>query len=190
MSLLIETDRLLMRPLTEADLPQLARLRSDEEVARYLGGVAAPDVVERRLRFYLDCHERYGYGMSATLSKADGRFLGWSGLQPLEDSGETEVGYAFDKPYWGRGYATEAAHAWLRYGFEQKGLKRIVAVAAPENAASRHVMEKLGMKFERMVWHYGSECVLYAITRERFVPRAGVYAVRDAQSPGERRGTQ
>ena len=178
--MLIETDRLLMRPLTEADLPALVRLRADAEVTRYLGGVVTPDVVAQRLRFYIECHARYGYGMSAISLKADGQFIGWGGLQPLENSGETEVGYAFDKPFWGQGYATETAAAWLRYGFEQKGFARIVAVAVPENTGSRHVMEKLGMTFERLVQHYGSECVLYAITCAEFMPHKTFYAVHDA----------
>jgi ribosomal-protein-alanine N-acetyltransferase len=103
-------------------------------------------------------------------------------LQPLEDSGETEVGYGFDKPFWGQGYATEAAAAWLRYGFETAGLARIVAVAIPENTASRHVMEKLGMKYERDATHYGHECAFYAITREEFAPRGGFYALHDTVS--------
>jgi len=179
--LLIETDRLLLRPLTADDLPALIRFRADEEVSRYIGGAAmqAPEMVERRLGFYLECQERYGYGMSAIISKATGEMIGWGGLQPLEDSGETEVGYGFAKEFWGQGYATEAAAACLRYGFEQAGLKRIVAVAVPENTASRHVMEKLGMRFERIAHYYKTDCALYAITRVEFVPRAGHYVVHD-----------
>jgi RimJ/RimL family protein N-acetyltransferase len=178
-----------MRPLARADLPALIRLRADEELSRYLGGPAwsTPEAVARRLRFYLDCHARYGYGQSAISLKAaaTGEMIGWSGIQPLEDSGETEVGYAFARQHWGRGYATEAAAAWLSYGFERVGLARIVAVANPANTASRHVMEKLGMRFERLAQHYGNECVLYAITRAEFVPRAGLYEVRDESKGGD-----
>jgi RimJ/RimL family protein N-acetyltransferase len=180
--LLIETERLLMRPLTADDLPTLVRFRADDEVSRYIGGVAMqqPEMVARRLRFYLECHERHGFGMSAIIRKSDGEMIGWGGLQPLEESGEIEIGYGFAQPYWGQGYATEAAAAWLRYGFEQAGLARIVAVAVPANVNSRHVMEEVGMKFEREAQHYGGICVLYAITRAGFAPRAGFYAVHDA----------
>jgi ribosomal-protein-alanine N-acetyltransferase len=118
--------------------------------------------------------------MSAVVRKSDDVFIGWGGLQPLEETGETEVGYGFDKPYWGQGYATELAAAWLRYGFEEAKLARIVAVAIPENTASRHVMEKLGMRFERNATHYGSDCVFYSITREEFEPREGFYALHDS----------
>ena len=179
--MLIETDRLFLRPLTADDLPALIQFRADDEVSRYIGGATmqSPEAVTRRLGFYLECHERYGYGMSAIIRKADGVMVGWGGLQPLEDSGETEVGYGFARAFWGQGYATETAAACLRYGFEQAGLERIVAVAIPENTASRRVMEKLGMRFARVARHYGTDCVFYTITRAEFVPRAGYYAVHD-----------
>jgi RimJ/RimL family protein N-acetyltransferase len=164
------------------DLPEILRMRADEDVVRYLGGLAkqTTEFGTQRMRFYLDCIEKYGYGMSAVVRKSDGVFIGWGGLQPLEETGETEVGYGFDKPYWGQGYATELAAAWLRYGFEEAKLARIVAVAIPENTASRHVMEKLGMKFERNAAHYGSDCVFYSIAREEFEPREGFYALHDS----------
>jgi RimJ/RimL family protein N-acetyltransferase len=180
--MIIETERLMLRPLTMDDLPEILRMRADEDVVRYLGGLAkqTPEFGTQRMRFYLECIEKYGYGMSAVVRKSDGVFIGWGGLQPLEETGETEVGYGFDKPYWGQGYATELAAAWLRYGFEEAKLARIVAVAIPENTASRHVMEKLGMRFERNAMHYGSDCVFYSITREEFEPREGFYALHDS----------
>ncbi len=179
--MIIETERLLMRPITRDDLPTMLRFRADPEVSRYLGGpeMATPEFVARRMEFYLDCHRQYGFGMCAMLRKPDDEMIGWSGLQPLEDTSQIEVGYGFDRPFWGKGYATEAAAAFLRYGFERAGLERIVAVASPENTASRHVMEKLGMRYEKNVWHYNSDCVLYAIARDEFKPLPGFYAVRD-----------
>jgi ribosomal-protein-alanine N-acetyltransferase len=182
--MLIETDRLLMRPVTRDDLPTMLRFRADPEVSRYLGGPAmsTPEFVARRFDFYLDCHRRRGIGMCALMRKPDTEMIGWAGLQPLEESGEIEVGYGFDRPHWGQGYATEAANAWLRYGFETVGLERIVAVAVPENKGSRRVMEKLGMKYERNAMHYGIDCAFYAIRREEFTPLAGFYEVRDESS--------
>ncbi len=175
--LMIETQRLLTRPFTADDLDTLVAWRTDKQVSKYLGTAAqhTREKVEERLRFYLSCYEKYGFGMSGVVQKSDGKLIGWSGLQPLEDSGEIEVGYAFDKPYWGQGFATEVAAAWLRYGFEQAGLQRIVAVAMPENKASRHVMEKLGMRFEKRAEHYQTECVFYAISRDEFKPTEAVY---------------
>jgi len=168
--MLIETERLLMRPPARDDLPALIQMRSDEDVSRYLGGAAmqSPEALDKRLDFYINCHTRYGFAMGALLRKADGAMIGWGGLQPLEETGEIEVGYSFAKAHWGRGYATETAAAWLRYGFERAGLARIVAVASPENTASRRVMEKLEMQFDYMGEFYGRELVHYTITKEAF----------------------
>ncbi|MCA1615420.1 MAG: GNAT family N-acetyltransferase [Acidobacteria bacterium] len=179
--MIIETDRLLMRPPTRADLPALVELRSDEDVSRYLGGaaMAKPEVLDQRLDFYIGCHERHGFAMGPLLRKDGGGMIGWGGLQPLEETGEIEVGYSFAKAHWGQGYATETAAAWLRYGFARAGLARIVAVASPENTASRRVMEKLGMRYEKNAPHYGLDCVFYAVSRAEFTPRAGVYALHE-----------
>ncbi|MCA1815621.1 MAG: GNAT family N-acetyltransferase [Acidobacteria bacterium] len=184
--MIIETERLWIRPFTWDDLAETMRQRSNPDVVRYLGGTAkqTPEFVAERLRFYMDCRARYGFSASPAIRKSDGVFLGWGGLQPLEDSGEIEIGYGFDKPYWGQGYATELAAAWLRYGFETARLARIVAVADPANAGSRHVMEKLGMRYEKNEIHYGTDCVCYAISREEFRPREGFYAVHEESKGG------
>jgi RimJ/RimL family protein N-acetyltransferase len=186
--LIIETERLTLRPFTWDDLPEQRRVRSDPEVVRFLGGIEmqTPEFIEKRFRFYMDCRERYGFSMSPAVRKSDGVVVGWGGLQPLEETGEIEVGYGFDRPYWGMGYATEVAAAWLRYGFETVGLARIVAVATPENTGSRHVMEKLGMRYEKNEIHYKSNCVFYAISREEFKPREEFYAVhKETNGEGE-----
>jgi ribosomal-protein-alanine N-acetyltransferase len=96
----------------------------------------------------------------------------------LEGGPEVEVGYRLARDARGRGYATEAARASLTYGFEQIGLERIVAVAAPANAASRRVMEKAGMTMEGPGRHYGQETVLYSITRRRAAAAAASAAPR------------
>jgi ribosomal-protein-alanine N-acetyltransferase len=183
MNFTIETGRLLLRPLTLADLPVLRSIRAREEVSRYLGtsAIQTPEFVEERLHAYLECYRLHGFGMAAVEEKSGGELVGWSGLQPLEfgwngersekAEREIEVGYGFDTPHWGKGYATEVAAAWLRYGFEEVKLARIVAIASPENKSSWHVMKKLGMKYETTEPHYGSECVVYAISRDEFVPR-------------------
>jgi ribosomal-protein-alanine N-acetyltransferase len=180
---MIETERLLIRDFTPADLDALATMRADEEVAKYIGTTRMQTraKVEERLKFYLSCYEKYGFGVSGVIYKQDGKLIGWSGLQPLEDSDQIEVGYGFDKPYWRQGFATEVAAAWLRYGFEHVGLERIVAVAVPENYPSRHVMEKLGMKFEKYAHYYGLECVFYAITRAEFVPVDSFYVLHNSR---------
>ncbi len=176
----IETARLRLRPFTRDDLDALIALRSDAEVVKYIGGaMQTPEFVEKRLSFYISCYAKYGFGMSAVALKSDGRLIGSCGLQPLEDSGEIEIGYAFDKPYWRQGFAFESAAAWLKYGFERAGLERIVAVCEPENTGSWRVMEKLGMRYERHARHYDSECLLYAIAPDEFQPDESFYVLHE-----------
>lgn len=167
---MIETARLIIRRFTHDDLDCLIDLRSDEEVIRYIGKrrMQNPEAIEKRLKFYIDCYEKYGYGMCAIVWKETGEMIGWSGLQPLEETGETEVGYGMIKRFWGKGIGLECAQAWLEYGFTQANAEKIVAVAAPENRASWRIMEKCGMKYEKTDLHYGMECVFYGISKEEF----------------------
>jgi ribosomal-protein-alanine N-acetyltransferase len=72
---------------------------------------------------------------------------GWAGLQYLPELDETEVGFLLDKSFWGRGYATEAARASLKFGFEHFNLDHIIALVHPENIASRRVIEKCGLSY-------------------------------------------
>lgn len=169
---LIETERLIIRKMTMDDLPWLIEMRGDPDVYRYLGGWERqnPDAVARRMPFYFECYEEFGYGQCAMIWKATGEPIGASGLQPLEDSGEIEVGYSIKKDFWRMGIGYECAQAWLKYGFETAGLERIVAVANQENKGSWRIMEKCGMHFEKYATFYGVEdLVFYAITRDEFL---------------------
>jgi [ribosomal protein S5]-alanine N-acetyltransferase len=168
---MLETERLIIRKFTFDDLPKLIELRADEDVIRYLGGrrLQNPEAIEKRMGFYIDCYAKYGYGMCALVWKATGEMIGWCGLQPLEETGETEVGYGMSKEFWGRGIGYECARAWLEYAFTKTGATRIVAVADPANTGSWRIMEKCGMKYERTGEHYGMTCVFYGISREEFM---------------------
>ena len=167
---MFETERLIIRQFTFDDLEKLVELRSDEEVIRYLGGrrLQNAEAIAKRMRFYIDCYEKYGYGMCAMIWKETGEMIGWCGLQPLEETGETEVGYGMIKEFWGKGIGFECARAWLEYAFTNTDATRIVAVADPANTGSWRIMEKCGMKYERTGEHYGMTCVFYGISREEF----------------------
>ena len=167
---MLETERLMIRPFTPADLPTLIEQRSDPEVNKYLGGAELQnaEMLTERIKFYIECHEKHGFGMSAMIWKETGEMFGWSGLQPLDWTTEIEVGYGMIKKFWGRGIGYEAAKAWLESGFNVKNLQRIVAVTCPENTGSRRIMEKLGMSYEKTETHYGAECVFYGISSEKY----------------------
>jgi ribosomal-protein-alanine N-acetyltransferase len=168
---MIETERLLMRPFITEDLEKLIELRSDDEVIKYLGGrtLQSPEALAKRLQFYIDCYEKYGFGMCAMIWKETGEMFGWSGLQPLDGTNEIEVGYGMIKEFWGKGIGLEAAQSWLEFGFKMKNLERIVAVASPENVGSWRIMEKCGMKREKIEKHYNMECVFYGISRDEYL---------------------
>jgi RimJ/RimL family protein N-acetyltransferase len=166
----LESERLSYRPIARDDLPWLIQMRTPETVARYLGGSKwqNPEALAKRMEFYLECYDKLGFGIWVMSIKATGELIGTSGLQPLEDTGEIEVGYNMSERFWGQGYGMECAAYWLRFGFEKGGLDRIVAVAHPDNTASWRIMEKCGMTFEKREEHYGVECVCYAISKDDF----------------------
>ncbi len=168
---MIESERLLFRRFTLEDLPMLIEQRSDPYVNKFLGGTKLqnPEALAKRIRFYMSCYESHGVGMCAMIWKPSGEMIGSAGLQPLDGTDEIEVGYSMIKEFWGKGIGTEAAKAWLDHGFRNAGLDRIVAVAHTGNLASRRIMEKLGMKYEKAEVHYGAECAFYAISKDEFL---------------------
>jgi ribosomal-protein-alanine N-acetyltransferase len=177
---MIETERLILRRFTPDDLDELVGLRADPQVMRYIGDQSR-EKVSQRLQYYISHYEPHGFGMWAVVDKNTGKMIGWCGLIYLDETPEVEIGYGVARDYWGRGLMTEAARACLRYGFESVGLERIVAVAMPENTASRRIMEKLGMRYEKMAHHYGHDLVYYAIGRDEFRAGESFYLLHDTK---------
>ena len=160
----------MLRPLGLADLGPLHEIYADREVMRYIGSgdshSESVDETERRLQGLMNHQDEHGFSLWAVTDRANGTVMGYAGLIHYAHRGpEIELAYRLAKPYWGKGYATEAARGWLRYGFDELGLDRIVAVTHPENVASQRVLEKVGMRYERMAIHDGVRVRLYAIER-------------------------
>lgn len=165
---IIETARLRLRMFHANDLDNLAEMLADPDVMRYVedGQPKDRDVAEKALNSILAHWERENFGRWAVEEKAGGQFIGFGGLRSL--FGTPEVVYHLNPRFWGNGYATELARAALDFGFTQRGFARVVAVAKPDNAASIHVMEKLGMKFQQRTSYYDIDVVEYAITADDF----------------------
>ena len=151
----LETDRLILRRFTEADVDHLVALDGDPEVMRYVtGGIPTPrDVIENEilphwLRYYAR-GDRYGFW--AAIEKATGDFLGWFHFRPLPGAAddEPELGYRLRRSAWGQGYGTEGARALVRKGFAEFGVRRVVASTYQDNRGSRRIMEKVGMRLVR-----------------------------------------
>lgn len=106
--------------------------------------------------------------MWAVVHKDSGKMIGRCGLGFLDNTPEVELGYVLDKSYWHMGLATEASLATLKYGFLKVQLDQIVAIALPENIASRRVIEKVGMKYQKHAHYYGLNVVYYTLSQSEW----------------------
>ncbi len=172
-----ETPRLRLRPFRDDDAIELHRILTQPDMLKYFPRPGGPPLerVQKLVRNQIEQWDTMGYAWWAVEMKTTGVLAGWNGLQYLPDTRETEIGYLIDRPLWGQGLTTEAARVGLRYGVHDLGLPEIIALAHPENLASRRVMEKLGMTFDRVTEYFGMDMARYTID-------ASAYA-RSAQAP-------
>lgn len=165
----VRTERLRLRRITAADVDAWAQcIYADPEVMRYLpvGNPVPRERAAGNLLAFDENWRRDGFGLWGVEESATERFIGHCGLRYLQDVDEVEVAYALAKDRWGIGLATEAAAAAVAVGFEHLGLERIVAYAVSANTASRRVMEKIGLTYERETHLLGLDLVQYALSRE------------------------
>jgi RimJ/RimL family protein N-acetyltransferase len=152
----LETDRLVLRPLTADDADQLYRLDNDPGVRAYLNGgrpFARQVIEEESLPTMMGYDRRPPYfGYWAAEERGGGGFVGWFSLRPTGDGPEeVELGYRLRRGAWGRGYATEGARALVRLGFTDLGVRRVVAWTMAVNLGSRRVMDKAGLRLARVL---------------------------------------
>ncbi len=142
----LHTDRLTLRPLAEADLPDLVALNGDPQVMAYIGPPLGPDEVAAELPEWVAGHSDFGLWTGL----ADGRFSGvWFLSTDPDDVRAGEIGWRLPRAAWGHGYAVEGALALLRHGFWTLDLERVWAETMAVNDRSRRVMERLGMHHVR-----------------------------------------
>lgn len=143
------TERLMLRPFIWADLDWLCELYSDPEVMRFLsdGRIRDRDTTVQSLSKVFQHWIQYGFGMWAVLLRETNVPIGRCGVGFFHDLDEAELSYTLARPYWGLGYATEAAQRVLQHAWEELFLPAVVAHARPGNRSSIRVMEKLGMKY-------------------------------------------
>lgn len=153
---MIETERLFIRPLTSDDADELLAVWGDPANERFVGATMPTSAAQ--VRSWFDRWAAWG-----VWERASGELVGDCGLSFDEGFQEWELAYGFRRDRWGRGYATEAAAACVRYGFDEMKVEKIVADVDPANAASQHVLEKLGFA------HVGdvNGKLFYELTRER-----------------------
>ncbi len=165
--MLIETPRLIVRELEPGDLDRVAAIYADPDVMRFIGrgGVLTREHAERAIERERAHSTERGFGEGATVIRETGELIGVCGLivwPDIDGAQEVEVAYLLDRPWWGRGYATEVATAIRDFAFDELRRERVVSCIYPDNAASIRVAEKIGMHYEKDFGWAGHTLSLYA----------------------------
>ena len=172
----LETERLLIRNLSNKDSQGVFEMDSDPEVQKYLGNQPiktiseATDYIEKAQKEY----KKYSAGRWAVIEKETGDFIGWCGLKFISTeinskSDYYDLGYRFIKKYWGKGYATESALACLKYGFEELNQQEIFAMVELDHIASRNILSKLGMKEMNEFEYDKTPHIFYKMSKEKWI---------------------
>ncbi|MBC7879295.1 MAG: GNAT family N-acetyltransferase [Anaerolineales bacterium] len=151
---IIETDRLILRKLAIDDAAFILDLLNQPSFIQFIGdrGVRTlEDAKNYILKGPVASYERFGYGLYLTSLKEGEVPIGMCGLVKREALQDVDVGFAFLPQYWLKGYAFESASAVLIYAKTTLGLKRMLGIATPDNHGSIRVLEKIGLKFQKMV---------------------------------------
>jgi RimJ/RimL family protein N-acetyltransferase len=162
---MIETERLLLRPLRLADIDEFTALHDDPEATRFIRRLERREAEERLRLVEREWQER-GHGMFAVLDRASGHFLGRAGLKYWPQFEETEVGWVLRRDAWGQGYATEAARACRDWGFASLDVPYLTAMIHPENDASIRLARRLGMAPLRSDVLLGDAVVVFSLNRD------------------------
>jgi RimJ/RimL family protein N-acetyltransferase len=172
----IRTPRLLLRRWYDDDLAPMADINADPEVMRWIGDGSVRDLeaTAEEIERWEDEWDEEGFGVFAVELLASGELAGFAGLSVPEYLPEVmpavEISWRFGSPFWGQGYASEAAHATLEFALQDRGLDRVISVDRISNEASLNVVRKLGMKPERETTHpvYGFPLTIHAIDLTEF----------------------
>jgi len=153
MKTVLETERLVVREWEPEDAGAAFAMCGDAEVMRYIGD-GRPWADEARARAWIEsmcrAYAERGWSRWAVVEKASGEVVGSCGYGLPYGTDELDFGYMFGRAHWGKGYATEAARACLRYGFEELGFEEIPASVDPRHLASICILEKLGFEYRGM----------------------------------------
>jgi [ribosomal protein S5]-alanine N-acetyltransferase len=169
-STVLQIDGFTMRPLRSTDIDTLVAIWADPEVTRFLPsrGVPIPkERTEKALQFFIEHWQQRGYGVWAIVHDRSSHMVGYCGLRYLDELDEVEVLYGLAKAYWGRGIATQATKASISYGLNVANLHQIIAMALPENQASRRVIEKAGLRYEKQIHIFNLDALYYSIVRPK-----------------------
>ncbi len=155
--MILKTERLLLREMTQDDLPALQGILQDEETMYAYNGAFDEAETQAWLDRQLSRYAQYGFGLWAVVLKESGGMIGQCGLtmQPWRGDEVLEVGYLFNRAFWHHGYATEAARGCMEYAFDRLGAREVCSIIRETNLPSRRVAERNGMTVrDSWVKHY------------------------------------
>jgi RimJ/RimL family protein N-acetyltransferase len=163
----ILTPRLRLRGFEATDAEAMHHLMAEEGVLRYFPSTKAPSLerVRSMIVWFQNHWQQRGYGDWVVETRESGEVMGRCGLLYIQDTAETEIDFLLGKPFWGQGFATEAAKAALQFGLEEHNFAAVVGIVHPENLASQRVLEKLGMRQTMRTNYFGMDCFRYEIAR-------------------------
>ena len=144
---MIETTRLYLRELKQADVGSLSKILQDEQTMYAYEGAFDDQEVQAWLDKQLENYRQYGFGLWAVILKETDELIGQCGVtwQAFEDQKVLEVGYLFQRAFWHNGYAIEAAQACKGYAFDQLHAEEVFSMIRDTNVASQKVAERNGM---------------------------------------------
>ena len=160
--MILETERLLLRPFSLSDVDALEAVLGEPVAMQFYPAPLTREGVESWIRKNLARYEKNGHGLNAMVVKASGEVVGDCGciVQLVEERDQLEIGYHVRRSLWGNGYATEAARSCMDYAFNQLGVPRVISMIRPENLNSRRVAEKNGLVCEKVIfWRNYDHCI-------------------------------
>lgn len=173
---ILETEHLWLREYVPEDAEAVFELGSNPVVQRYTGDPCLTSIEEAQavlLQHPIEDYRQHGFGRWAVVLKTNGKVIGFAGLKYLPELDELDLGYRLLPEFWGKGLATEASLACVRYGFETLQRTRIIGLVDPANVASIRVLEKCGLAFETMVEvqsHFVAQYAIHATEPARYAP--------------------
>jgi RimJ/RimL family protein N-acetyltransferase len=172
MSHILETKRVYLRELTVTDIPEMSKILQNAETMYAYEHAFTDEEVSAWYTTQLERYKNYGYGLWAVILKEINVFIGLCGLslQTVDSDELLEIGYLFNRHYWHKGYATEAAIACKRYAFETLNADNVYSIIRTNNSASQRVAQRNGMKIvaETTKHYYNMEMphYVYGIARD------------------------
>jgi [ribosomal protein S5]-alanine N-acetyltransferase len=166
----LETTHLIPRPWSLEDSDELFRILQEPGILKYFPPTTFTlKKTHRYINHQLNHWQERGYGHWVITLKDGHAMVGWDGLEYLPETGENEVAYLLSHKVWGRSFATEAAQAAVRYGFDIARLQDIIGLVHPENIGSIRVLEKCGLSSVDRKVYWGVEMCRYCIKSEALV---------------------